>query len=69
MILGKVGSVNTILTALQGWKTYIAAGATVLTELTLLLDGKVDVQGAAQIIIPAILAACIRHGVTTEAAK
>lgn len=53
--------------ALDGAKTYIVAAATVLFALTGWFIGQVDGGVAAEMVLNAIMAATIRHGVKTGA--
>lgn len=54
---------------LSGYKTYIMAGATVIGAVAAYLVGDETLQQALEIIVPAILAMAIRHGISTTGAK
>lgn len=54
---------------MNGKKTYFAAAATVLGAVSAALAGTLTWPEALAIIVPAILAVTIRHGVTTEIQK
>lgn len=51
---------------LSGYKTYITGGITILTAVGLYLTGDDTAQQAGQLVVTALLAMFIRHGVTTE---
>ena len=55
--------------ALSGYKTYIVAGIAVITAISLYLTGDATLVQTIQLVVPAILGATIRHGVTAEATK
>jgi hypothetical protein len=57
---------NSIVTFLQGKKTYLTGAVAILSTLIALGDGKVDLVQAAQVIVPAIMGMTIRHGVSTS---
>jgi hypothetical protein len=52
---------------LNGYKTYIAGGLTILGALGGFLTGMLAPADALNIVIPAILAMTVRHGVATTA--
>jgi hypothetical protein len=54
---------------LIGYKTYIVAALAVLGAIGGYLDGDLTVTAAIQVIIPAILAATVRHGITTTSGQ
>jgi hypothetical protein len=54
---------------MEGFKTYLAAAATVITAWAAFAKGSIDLASAFQATITAVLAATVRHGVTTEAGK
>lgn len=54
---------------MNGAKTYIVAAGAVLSAVGAALQGSLSWPEALAIIVPAILAATVRHGVSTEAAK
>jgi hypothetical protein len=53
---------------LSGKKTYIVAGTSIVGALLGALDGEVSWQQAATIVVPSLLAAAMRHGISTSAA-
>lgn len=53
---------------LSGRKTYIVAGMSTVGALLGALDGEVSWQQAAGIVVPALLAAAVRHGISTSVA-
>lgn len=53
---------------LSGYKTYIAGGLTILGALGGFLSGNLAPADALNLLIPAILAMTVRHGVATTAA-
>lgn len=54
---------------LKGKKTYVVAFMAILGALASYLTGDTTANDAIKIGIDAVLAATIRHGITTEAAK
>ena len=54
---------------LNGYKTYILAGVTVIGAVASYLVGDMNIQQALAIAIPAVSAAFVRHGFATTAAK
>lgn len=50
---------------LSGYKTYITAAVAVVTALGLYLAGDANVADTAQTIFTAVMAAFIRHGIST----
>ena len=50
---------------LEGYKTYIAAAATALTALAAYLNHDVSGAEAFKTAADALMAACIRHGIST----
>ena len=50
---------------LAGYKTYIVAGVAVLSTVASYLVGDIGLTDAIQIIVPAIIGATVRHGITT----
>ena len=54
---------ETLITALQGKKTYITAAATVVTGLVMFLNGAVDVVGLVTFILNGTGLAALRAGV------
>ena len=53
---------------LSGYKTYIAGALTILGALGGFLTGNLAVDQAINLVVPAILAMTVRHGVSTTAA-
>ena len=53
---------------LSGYKTYIAGALTILGALGGFLTGNLAVDQAINLVVPAILAMPVRHGVSTTAA-
>lgn len=53
---------------LSGYKTYIVGGLTILGALGAFLSGNLAPADALNLVIPAILAMTVRHGVATTAA-
>jgi hypothetical protein len=51
-----------------GKKTYIMAGVAVITAVAAWLVGEADLQTTANAIFAALMAAFIRHGISTAAA-
>lgn len=54
---------------LQGYKTYLTAIATVTGALASLATGALELGDAVQVIITAVLAVTLRHGVKTAETK
>lgn len=54
---------------MNGWKTYLAAAAAIITAWAAWANGSLELAEAFQATITAVLAATVRHGVKTEAAK
>lgn len=54
---------------LNGYKTYILAGVTVLGALASYLVGDINIQQALAIVVPALSGAFVRHGIATTAVK
>jgi len=54
---------------MSGWKTYAVSVGGIITEIGMLIGGKVTITEAAPIIFTALVAIFLRHGMTTEAAK
>jgi hypothetical protein len=52
---------------LSGYKTYIAGALTILGALGGFLTGNLGVDQAVNLVVPAILAMTVRHGVSTAA--
>lgn len=50
---------------LSGYKTYIAGALTILGALGGFLTGNLGVDQAVNLVVPAILAMTVRHGVST----
>jgi len=48
---------------LAGYKTYVTAAVTVITAMAAFLIGDATLIDTAQLIVPAILGATIRHGI------
>ena len=55
--------------ALKGKKTYITAGAAVLTALGAYFAGEVDLTVTIQAVFAALMVVFLRQGVTSEAKK
>ncbi len=55
------------MAVLSGYKTYIAGGLTILGAVLGVLDGDLTLQAALPVIVPAILAMTVRHGIATSA--
>lgn len=53
---------------LSGYKTYIAAIVAIVGAVGAYLSGDADLQSTLQIVIPAVFAMTIRHGISTPAA-
>lgn len=53
---------------LSGYKTYIAGALTILGALGGFLTGNLAVDQAINLVVPAVLAMTVRHGVSTTAA-
>lgn len=53
---------------LKGYKTYITAGVTIIGAVAAYLVGDADANTTAQLVVTALLAAFIRHGVAGTAA-
>lgn len=51
---------------LSGYKTYIAGSLAILGAIGGFLDGDLLLPAALQIIVPAILAMTLRHGIATK---
>ena len=51
---------------LSGYKTYIVAFTTVVSTVAAYLLGDTSLQDGLQLVIPAILGATLRHGVTQK---
>jgi hypothetical protein len=51
----------------NGKKTYFAALATIFGELWMYADGKATIQEALAVIVPAVIGAFVRHGISTAA--
>jgi len=49
---------------LSGWKTYITAGVTVIGAVAAYLTGDAELGATIQLVVTAVLAATIRHGVS-----
>lgn len=58
-----------MLTKLMGYKTYITAILSIIGTILGMVYGDISIVDGLQIIVPAILAAFVRHAVTTESAK
>lgn len=56
---------NNFLARVQGNKTYLVAITGVLTALVTLLNGQIDTAEFMRATIDCILAAAIRHGIST----
>lgn len=54
---------------LSGYKTYIVAGVTIIGAIAGYLVGDMNLQSMLGLVVPAILGATIRNGITTEAQK
>ena len=57
------------MTPLAGYKTYIAAALAIAGALGGALDGDMTWQQAAAVIVPAIVGAAIRHGISATSAE
>jgi len=55
--------------AMNGFKTYTAALLTVLGSVVLGFTGGISWVQAAFLVVPAVVAACVRHGVSTSTAS
>lgn len=51
----------------SGYKTYIVGGLAVLGAIGGYLDGDLTLAAALQLMVPAILAMTVRHGISTGA--
>jgi hypothetical protein len=58
-----------MLAPLAGYKTYIAAVLAVAGALASALDGDMTWQQASAVIVPAIIGAALRHGLSTSVAS
>jgi hypothetical protein len=56
------------MTPLAGYKTYIAAALAIAGALCGALDGEMSWQQAAALIVPSIIGAALRHGISTAGA-
>ncbi len=54
---------------LIGYKTYIVGTLSVLGALGGFLDGDLGLVAALNIVVPALLAMTLRHGIATSVAK
>lgn len=54
---------------LSGYKTYLVAGVTVIGAVVSFLVGDISLVQAAQLAVPAILGATIRHGISSDTTK
>lgn len=52
---------------LAGYKTYVVAALAILGAIAGYLTGDLSLADAAQTVLTAVLAATVRHGVTTGA--
>lgn len=52
---------------LSGYKTYIAGALTILGALGGYLTGNLAMDQAVNLVVPAILAMTVRHGISTAA--
>lgn len=53
----------------SGYKTYIAGALTILGALGGFLTGTLAPEQAISLVVPAVLAMTVRHGVSTAAAS
>jgi hypothetical protein len=58
-----------MLAPLAGYKTYIAAALAVIGALAGALDGGMTWQQASAIVVPAVIGAALRHGLSTSIAS
>lgn len=54
---------------LAGKKTYIVAALAVIGAIAAYLTGDANFNDSAKIVVDAVLAATVRHGITTETGK
>ena len=54
-----------MLSKLDGYKTYIVAGASVIFDLVQFWDGQMDAQTLAMAVFAALGLSAARHGMTT----
>ena len=52
---------------LSGYKTYLAGALTILGAIGGFLTGTLPVEQAVNLVVPAILAMTVRHGISTAA--
>lgn len=52
---------------LSGYKTYIAGALAILSAIGGYLTGNLTVEAAANLVLPAVLAMTVRHGIARTA--
>jgi hypothetical protein len=66
-VAGKVLPMNSLRLWLQGKKTYVVAIGSIVAVIVAWVQGTTDTKTAVEMVVPLILAICLRSGISSDA--